>query len=333
MPKWQEFSGNSAKWKKKGQNQMAEKEYAYYSGCSQESTSKEYDSSLRTVMKALGVKLIEPEGWTCCGSTPAHTQSHVLADALAARNLALVEKMNMPAVTTPCPSCLTAFKNANHRMAGEAFKKEVNSLLDEPYNCTVDAKSSLQVIYEDIGLEAIASKVTHIMPDLRVAPYYGCIMNRPPEIAKFDDPENPVAMDKLLSAAGVSICDFAFKTECCGAGYGYTKKQMAIELTAKVLTMAIDSGANCIAVACPVCQMNLDLFQVKINKSTGTDFKMPVMYFTQIIGLAFGYSPKEMGINKLIMNPDKLIWNRIAKEEYDKLKAEESAGKKVKIPA
>jgi heterodisulfide reductase subunit B2 len=312
---------------------MAEKEYAYYSGCSQESTSKEYDSSLRAVMKALGVKLTEPEGWTCCGSTPAHTVSHSLADALAARNLAIVEKMKMPVITTPCPSCLTAFKNANHRMSAENHNKEVNALLDEPYNCTVDAKSSLQIIYEDIGLESIASKVTHVLPDLKVAPYYGCIMNRPPDLAKFDDPENPIAMDKMLSAVGVQVCDFAFKTECCGAGYGYTKKEMAKELTAKVLLMAADAGANCIAVACPVCQMNLDLFQSQINKSMGTDFRMPVLYFTQIMGLAFGFSPKEMGINKLIVSANKLIQNKILKTEYDKIKAQESSDKKVKVPA
>jgi heterodisulfide reductase subunit B2 len=312
---------------------MPEKIYAYYSGCTQESTAKEYDKSLRAVLKALEVKLVEPEDWNCCGSTPAHTVNHVLAAALAAKNLALIEKMNMNLVTTPCPSCLTSFKNANHRMADESFKKEVNKLLDEPYNCTVDAKSSLQIIFEDIGPEAVASKVTHILPDLKVAPYYGCIMNRPPDIAKFDDPENPIAMDKLLSAAGVKVCDFAFKTECCGAGYSYTKKEIAKQLTNKVLIMAADAGANCIAVACPVCQMNLDILQSQINKSMGMNFKMPVLYFTQIIGLSFGFPPKELGINKLIVNADKLIKNRILKTEYDKLKEQEASEKKVKVPA
>ncbi|MBN2403434.1 MAG: CoB--CoM heterodisulfide reductase iron-sulfur subunit B family protein [Spirochaetes bacterium] len=297
---------------------MAEKKYAYYSGCSQETSSKEYDISLRAVMKALDVELVEPEGWSCCGSTPAHTVNHVLAAALAARNLALVEKMNMPVLTTPCPSCLTAFKEANHRMENDSFKKDVNSLLDNPYNGTVDAKSSLQIIYEDIGLETIASKVKYVFTELKVAPYYGCIMNRPPALAKFDDPENPIAMDKILSALGLNVCDFAFKTECCGAGYGYTKKDMMKELTYKVLDMARDAGANCIAVACPVCQMNLDLNQKEINKDRGSDFNMPVIYFTQLMGLAFGCSPKELAIKKLIVNPDKLLKNRMLKSETDK---------------
>ncbi len=312
---------------------MSDKKYAYYAGCSQETSSKEYEISTRAVMKALEVELVEPKGWSCCGSTPAHTVNHVLAAALAARNLALVEKMNMPVLTTPCPSCLMAFKEANHRMENESFRNDVNSLLDNPYNRTVEAKSSLQIIFEDIGLEAITSKVKYVFPDLKIAPYYGCITNRPPALAKFDDPENPTAMDKIIAALGLSVCDFAFKTECCGAGYGYTKKEMMKELTYKVLDMARDSGANCIAVACPVCQMNLDLNQKEINKDRGSDFNMPVLYFTQIMGLAFGYSPKELGISKLIISPNKLIKNRVLKSEADKEQEKDAFVKKVKASA
>ena len=307
---------------------MAEKEYAYYSGCSLEGTAKEYDESLRVVMKALGVGLVEPDDWSCCGSTPAHTVNQVFAAALAARNLALVEKMNKDVVTTPCPSCLMAFKKAQHGMAGsEEFRDEVNGLLDEPYNCTVEPKSSLQVIYEDIGLDAIAAKVTHIMPDLKVAPYYGCILTRPPEIAQFDDPENPVSMDKVLSAAGIDVCDFAFKLECCGAAFGVPKREMVNRLSFKVLEMAVDAGANCIAVACPLCQQNLDLRQEQINSVMGTKFNVPVLYFTQLMGLAYGLSPKELGLDKVIVSADKLI-RRVTKEEYQKMKEEEAAAKK-----
>ncbi len=306
---------------------MADKEYAYFSGCSLEGTAQEYDESLRVIMKALGVGLVEPEDWSCCGSTPAHTVSHVFAAALAARNLAIVEKMNMPTITTPCPSCLMAFKEANHRMEDEAFKNEVNELLDEPYGMGVDAKSSLQIIYEDIGLEAIAARVTHIMPDLKVAPYYGCILNRPPDIAKFDDPENPVAMDKLLTALGVEVRDFVFKTECCGAAFGVPKRKMVNELTSEILAMALDAGANCIVVACPLCQQNLDLRQEQVNSTMGTNYNIPILYFTQVMGLAYGCSPKELGMDKLIVSPDPLI-RRITKAEAAKIKEEEAAAAK-----
>lgn len=306
---------------------MAETKYAHFCGCSLEGTAKEYDDSLKVVAKALGVELIEPDDWSCCGSTPAHTVDHVFAAALAARNLAIVEKMQLPTITTPCPSCLMAFKKANHNMADESFKNEVNELLDEPYNCTVEAKSSLQVIYEDVGLERIASKVTHIMPDLKAVAYYGCILNRPPEIAQFDDPENPMAMDRILAALGVEVKDFAFKTECCGAAFSMPKRRMVNELSYKVLTMAQEAGANCIVVACPLCQQNLDLRQGQINSLMGSKLNIPVLYFTQIMGLAFGYSPKEVAIDKVSVNADRVI-RRITKAEYDKQKAEEAAAKK-----
>lgn len=287
---------------------MAEHSYVYYPGCSLEGTASDYDVSLRAVMKALGAEMKEPDDWSCCGSTPAHTVDHLLAAALAARNLSLVEKMDARTVTTPCPSCLSALKRAHINMGKDpAFKDEVNGLLDEPYQGGVEAKSNLQVIYEDIGLDRIREKVVKWLPDMKVAPYYGCILNRPPDIMQFDSPENPVAMDKVLEASGVEVVDFAFKLECCGAAFGVPKRKMVNELTYKILTMAIDAGANCIAVACPLCQQNLDLRQSQVNSVMDSSFKLPILYFSQIMGLAFGYGPKELGIDKLIVSADGVI--------------------------
>ena len=312
---------------------MADREYAYFSGCSLEGTAVEYDMSMRRVFKALGVSLREPEDWSCCGSTPAHTVDHVFAAALAARNLSLIEKMGTATVTVPCPSCLSAFKRAHLGMTGdESFKERVNELLDEPYNGGVNAKSTLQVMYEDIGLEAIAARVTHALPDLVVAPYYGCILNRPPAIAQFDDPENPVSMDKILEAVGVKVSSFAFKVECCGAAFGVPKREMVNRLTYKVLNMALDSGANCIAVACPLCQQNLDLRQSQVNSTTGSSFDIPILYFSQIVGLAYGFSPRELGLDKLIVSADRLVSSRITVDELARrVSAEKENEKAVKV--
>lgn len=288
------------------------KEYVYYEGCSLEGTASAYDASIRLVMKSLGVTLVEPPDWSCCGSTPAHAVDHLLAAALAGRNLAIVERMGAAALATPCPSCLAALKKAHASMARDtAFRDEVNSLLDAPYNCTVTAKSVLQIIYEDVGLEEVARPVTTSLPGLRIAPYYGCILTRPPKLACFDDPENPVSMDRILAAAGVEIVDFAFKLECCGAAFGVPKKEMVLRLAAKVLSMAVDAGANCIAVACPLCQQNLDLRQGQVNAALGTSFNIPVLYFSQVLGLAYGYKPAALGINKHIVSPDALIRSRM----------------------
>lgn len=310
---------------------MADREYAYYSGCSLEGTAVEYDISVRRVMEALGIRLSEPEDWSCCGSTPAHTVDHLLAAALAARNLTIIEKMGFNTVITPCPSCMMAFKKAHHRMKEDIrFKDEVNSLLDEPYNLNVQSKSALQIIIEDIGLEKVKERVTHVMPDLKVAPYYGCILNRPPEIAQFDDPENPLSMDKIFTAIGVEVCDFAFKVECCGAAYGVPKRDMVNELTYKILSMAVDCGANCVAVACPLCQQNLDLRQQQVNIRKNTSFNIPVLYFSQIMGLAYGYSPEEMVIDKLVVNPDSLISSRVTLSQWNEMKAREAEASKAK---
>ncbi len=291
------------------------KEYVYYQGCSLEGTASAYDASIRLVMERLGATLVEPQDWSCCGSTPAHAIDHLLAAALAARNLAIVERTGAATLVTPCPSCLTALKKAHDRMAkNRVFADEVNSLLDAPYNCTVTAKSMLQIIYEDIGLEEVARHVTTSLPDLRIAPYYGCILNRPPKLACFDDPENPVSMDRILAAAGVEVVDFAFKLECCGAAFGVPKKEIVLRLAAKVLSMAVDAGANCIAVACPLCQQNLDLRQGQVNAALGTSFNLPVLYFSQVLGLAYGYKPAALGIPKHIVSPEALIRSRTQRE-------------------
>lgn len=313
---------------------MADRHYIYYSGCSQEGTAVEYDMSLRVVMKHLGADLTEPDDWSCCGSTPAHTVDDVFAAALAARNLALVESMGETLVTTPCPACLTALKRAHIRMGDDArFKEKVNELLDSPYGGSVTAKSNLQVIYEDIGLEAIAGMARYVFPDLKVAPYYGCIMNRPPEIAQFDDPENPVAMDRILEALNVQVSDYAFKTECCGAAFGVVKREMVNKLTHKVLSMALDAGANCIAVACPLCQQNLDLRQEQVNRTMQSSLNIPVLYFTQIMGLAFGYSPKALGLDKLVVSADHLLKNRMTVEEWKEAQAAQKKPKPARAGA
>lgn len=314
---------------------MAEKEYIYYPGCSLEATAIEYNMSVRLVFKALGVKLIEPDDWSCCGSTPAHSVDHGFAGALAARNLAIVEKMGASTLITPCPACLSAFKKAHMRMAAdESFKAEVNEFLDEPYNCTVTAKSVLQVLYEDIGLDALAEKVTIDLPDLKAAPYYGCIIARPPEVMQFDDPENPLAMDKILERLGVAVCDFAFKTECCGAAYGVVKRKMVNELSSKILNMALDSGANCMVVPCQLCQQNLDLRQDQINATMQSSFNIPILYFTQVMGLAYGYSLKELGIDKHNVKAESVLRSRPVaeriKEEEEKAAAKKGKGKKGK---
>jgi heterodisulfide reductase subunit B2 len=295
---------------------MSEKRvFAYYKGCSLEGTAVAYDTSLRLVAKTLGVELQEPPDWSCCGSSPAHAVDHLLAAALAARNLSIIERTGNLTTAVPCPSCFSALKKAHARMQrNKVFKNEVNELLDTPYDCTVNAKSALQLIYEDIGLDEVAKPVTTELPGLKIAPYYGCIFNRPHNIINFDDPENPIYMDNILRSVGTEVVEFAYKMECCGAAFGLPKRDTVLRLAANILSMVVDAGANCISVPCPMCQQNLDLRQSQINAAMGTSFNIPVLYFSQIMGLAYGYSPKELGIDKNMVSADALIQSRRPKK-------------------
>jgi len=277
--------------------------YAYYPGCSGLGTSREYDQSTRAVCDALGIGLADIPDWSCCGSSPAHTVDHVLSAALAARNLAKVEAMGRDTAVTPCPSCLTNLRTASHRMADDAFRERTNALLDTPCRNTVTAKSVLQILAEDVGLDALARKVVKPLAGLRVAAYYGCIMNRPPEVMRFDDHENPMAMDGILAALGADVRPFPLKVECCGASYGVARRDIVARLSGRLLAAAEDVGAEMVATACPLCQMNLDLRQGQINSAGGTSHHMPVLYFTQLMGLALGVPEERLGLDKVCVSP------------------------------
>jgi heterodisulfide reductase subunit B len=277
--------------------------YAYYPGCSGQGTSMEYESSTRALLEALGVNIVEIPDWSCCGATPAHTVDHSLSSALVGRNLAIAEDMDVQGVITPCPSCLTNLKSATHKMQDETFREKVNKLLDKPAQASLPVKSVLQVIYEDIGPERIAEKVVKPLKGLKVAPYYGCITTRPPELMQFDDPENPISMDRLLEAAGAEVMDFPLKVECCGASHGPARKDVVARLSGKLLDIAQDTGAAAVVAACPLCQMNLDLRQGQVNSLTGGKHHMPIFYYTQLLGLALGLPEEKIGLDKLAVNP------------------------------
>jgi heterodisulfide reductase subunit B2 len=281
--------------------------YAYYPGCSSTGTSMEYDMSSRAICAALDIFLEDVPDWSCCGSTPAHTLDHTLSAALSARNLNQVAAMGMTSTATPCPSCLANLRTARHRMQDAPFKEKVDKLLDKPADLSVDTKSILQILIEDVGLEQIRKQVTRPLTGLTVAAYYGCILNRPTEIMNFDDHENPMAMDHIMEALGATVVPFPLKVECCGASFGIPRKDVVMRLSGILLETAQSIGAMALVTACPLCQMNLDMRQEQINNACGTTHKIPVFYFTQLMGLAFGLSEKAMGIDKLCVNPRKVI--------------------------
>ncbi|MBU2536887.1 MAG: CoB--CoM heterodisulfide reductase iron-sulfur subunit B family protein [Proteobacteria bacterium] len=281
--------------------------YAYYPGCSSTGTSLEYDMSSRAVCGALDITLTDVPDWSCCGSTPAHTVDHTLSSALSARNLDQVASMGLDSCITPCPSCLANLKTAKHRMEEVGFRDKVNNLLDKPANTQVGAKSVLQILVEDYGVANIKKKVVKPLTGLAVGAYYGCILNRPAELMQFDNREHPMAMDNIMEALGATVVPFPLKVECCGASFGIPRKDLVMRLSGKLLDTAKSIGAMALVTACPLCQMNLDMRQTQINNANSSSHKIPIFYFTQLMGLALGLTEKELGMDKLCVSPRSVL--------------------------
>lgn len=284
---------------------MKPERIAYYPGCSQEKMALEYDQSLKLICEILNIELVTIPDWNCCGSTAAGAYDPLLGASLAGRNLSIAEEEGFDLVMTPCPACLKALKGAvkvyNER------PDDFLSVLGRPFSGKIKIVSILQLLYENVTPDGIKEKVQKSLTGKIIIPYYGCFLTRPPQTAQFDDPENPISMDKLLEAIGATVPAFPFKTECCGAAQGILDNSVVGKLSGRILDMAKRVGAQAICVACSMCQQNLDLRQGQVNHHCETNFNIPVIYLTQLIGYALGIEQEKLGFDKLIINPDTLF--------------------------
>lgn len=282
-------------------------DYSYYPGCSLESAQSSYSNSVKKVFGILGCNLIELEDWNCCGATIYMSVKEILGFAISARNLALAEKHKRDLIA-PCSSCFTILEKT-HRYMKELpeLQKRVNECLSEAglkYNLSVKVRHPLEVLINDIGLDKIKEKVKIPLNGLKIANYYGCQIVRPQR--DFDDREEPVTMDNLFSVLGAENVYFPMKVKCCGGMLMTTYEDVALKLSKEIIECAVNNKAECIVTTCPLCQMNLEAYQEVINKEYGTNFNIPVLFFTQIIGLAFGLSERELEIDKNLTEGIKL---------------------------
>lgn len=281
--------------------------YSFFPGCSLDSTAQDFRMSALAVAGALGLQLEEIADWTCCGSSPAHSTDTLLSVALPARNLAIAESLGRDVVVC-CAMCYGRLAVANLALAGDnQLRAEVARITGTEYACGVRVRHLLQVLCEDVGPAEIRDQLSRSLEGIRVACYYGCLLTRPTELSIAEDPEDPQLMEELLAAVGAEPVEWPYKTECCGASFSITRADTVKRLSGEILEMAVASGAHCIAVACPLCQTNLDLRQVDIEESTGEKIGLPVFYFTQLLGRALGLSDGSLGIGKLITDPAKVL--------------------------
>ena len=281
--------------------------YAYYPGCTAESTARDMHQSTLAVARGLGLELQEPKGWTCCGATAGHQTDRLLSVSLPAANLAKVQDMKLDMLVN-CAACYNRMKVANHEISAHAtIRQQVREALDRDYDGSVKVRHLVEVLLEDVGLPSITRSLKRSLNGLKVACYYGCLLVRPPGIMKFDDPENPKSLDRLVTAMGGQSLDWPCKIECCGGGLAMSRTDVVLKLTEGILDMAVQAGADCIAVSCPMCQVNLDLRQQDINKQAGKNYQVPVVYVTQLLGLCLGFGPAELGLEKLMVPAAKVL--------------------------
>jgi len=281
--------------------------YSFFPGCSLDSTACDFRLSTEAVCRRLGIELEEIPGWTCCGSSPAHASDAALGVTLAVLNLIKAEAMGGDLVTT-CAACYNRLRAANDEMSHESdLRRRVDSVTDAKYRATVRVRHLLDVLVNDLGLDLIRDYVERPLAGLHVACYYGCLLTRPPKVVAFDHSEHPTALDGLIATIGAQPVEWPAKVECCGAGLALTSPDVVRQLVPKILEMAERAGAQCMAVACPLCQSNLDLRQRESLRPAGRNPSLPVFYFTQLLGLALGLEPEALGVNKLVVSPHAII--------------------------
>ncbi|HJX12939.1 MAG TPA: CoB--CoM heterodisulfide reductase iron-sulfur subunit B family protein [Dehalococcoidales bacterium] len=284
------------------------KYYSYFPGCSAESTGLGLGLSTKAIAKPLGFELVEIEDWNCCGSTPYGSLDEEEAIVVAARNLALAEKMGFDLVT-PCSSCYVTLSRANgHLREHPRMLARVNEALAVAglsYRGSLRVRLLVDVLVNDITPEVIAARLKKPLRGVRVAPYYGCQMVRPRY--GLDDTEQPQTLDRLVASTGAEAVDFPLKARCCGGSLTLSEEDSVLHLMHKLLRSAAAGGAQCLVTPCPLCQTNLDAYQYRVNARFKTDFKIPVLFISQLIGMALDIDARSLGMFTNIVPPRELL--------------------------
>ena len=286
--------------------------YAYFPGCSLEATNRAYDVSTRAVAECLGLVFEELDDWNCCGATAYMAVNEKLSFALCARNLAIAEKQGRDLVA-PCSGCYLVLRKTNKYLAeNPELRADIKATLAAggmQYNGTVKVRHALDVVVSDIGEQAVREHVSKPLTGLRVVPYYGCQISRP--FGDIDDPEDPQMMDRLITWLGAEPVPFPLKAKCCGGMMMTTHAKTGVTLSGKILKCACDQGADCIITACPLCQINLEAYQDRVNRIFASDCRIPVLYFTQLMGVALGLSGQALALKDSLTPVEAMLAEKV----------------------
>ena len=277
--------------------------FAFFPGCVLKGAAAEAYTSMMKVSEALGIELVEIPNWTCCGASHAQGVNDLAALAVNARNLSIAEHMGLP-VMTVCNTCTLQLRQAKERLDNDAeLREKVNGILKEAghpysYEGKVEITHFLWVL--DAHPELLTGKIKHKLSGLKVAPFYGCHLLRPQKVMQHEDGKNPQSMENLLQLLGAESVPFDYRLKCCGFHAFFTAEHDVLTVTGEIVTAAADAGAKMIVTPCPLCQMQLDMYEEEGRAATHSDAELPVVHLQQLIGFALGFSSKEMGIERHI---------------------------------
>ncbi len=290
--------------------------YYYFPGCSMAATAKGYQQSIDAVTRKIGMDLVTIPDWNCCGATAAHTMNEMMALALPARNLARAEADGGGMeIAVACAACYSRMQYSRHAvLTDEKKREEIEEIIGMPCSGANPVVSFLEIFSRPEVMEAVRSKLVKNLNGLKVACYYGCLTSRPSQIARPDDPENPMQMDGIVSLTGAVPVSWDFKTECCGASHQVDAPKAALPLIQRILNNAREHGADCIVTACPLCALNLDMRQSKVMEEYGGDYALPVYQFTELLALCMGVHPRDFGLHTHFTPAVGLMRNALKKD-------------------
>lgn len=277
--------------------------YAYMPGCSLASTASDYEISVHRVADALDIKLEEIPGWVCCGGSSAHLTDTFVSDILPLQSLSWAEERGL-SVVTPCPACFQRLKLANQKISKDSkLQKEARNFLGRDYKNKIEVLHFLQLFSRKDVQKSLKLKIRKPLKREKIVCYYGCLLARPQNLTDAEDIENPGVLESLIESCGGEVLDWSGKTDCCGANFSVGCPEVSEKLSHSILSAIKDTAAEMIVVACQLCQANLDLRQKEIGKIYNQKYALPVVYFTQIIGLVLGISPHLLGLDKHLVSP------------------------------
>ena len=292
------------------------RQYLYYPGCSMDGTGRAYHDSIEAVLPVLDIRLAELDDWNCCGATEYMGISPLRSQALVGRNLALAQKQKNGSSTLVAP-CSACYVNLARTDAYVRESKELAATVNEALAAdgmsytpgSIAVRHLLEILIDDVGLEALGTHVTRPLKGLKLAPYMGCLVSRPDYDDRWQHREHPHALDQLLLTLGADVVEYARRTDCCGGHMTQISPETGLELIRRLIVAAERSGAHALVTVCPMCQMNVDFYQREMNHHYRESHHMPILFFTQLMGLAFGMPAQRLGIGREIISSRQALAN------------------------